>query len=69
MKHKDCGCYGPGHHTNCKEYKSSQKDFVSRFVGTEAGKVVWNAALDEAAKRCDEVLECKAAARIRELRK
>jgi hypothetical protein len=30
---------------------------------------VWNAALDKAAKECDKVLECKAAARIRELKK
>lgn len=43
---------------------------VNRFVGTtDLGKAIWNAALDDAAVRCDEVLECKAAARIRELKK
>ena len=30
---------------------------------------IWNAALDKAARECDKVLECKAAARIRELKK
>lgn len=42
---------------------------VDRFVKTDIGRAVWNAALDDAAKKCDEVLECKAAARIRELKK
>ena len=32
-------------------------------------KTVWNAALDKAARECDKVYECKAAARIRELKK
>jgi len=30
---------------------------------------IWNAALDKAAIACDKVNECKAAARIRELKK
>ena len=30
---------------------------------------IWNAALDKAARECDKVQECKAAARIRELKK
>ena len=30
---------------------------------------IWNAALDKAARECDKVYECKAAARIRELKK
>ena len=30
---------------------------------------IWNAALDKAARECDKVMECKAAARIRELKK
>lgn len=45
------------------------RNTVERFVKTAIGKAVWNTALDDAAKRCDEVLECKAAARIRELKK
>jgi len=45
------------------------RNTVERFVKTDIGKAVWNTALDDAAKRCDEVLECKAAARIRELKK
>lgn len=30
---------------------------------------IWKAALDKAAAECDKVMECKAAARIRELKK
>ena len=30
---------------------------------------IWNAALDKAARECDKVQECKASARIRELKK
>lgn len=42
---------------------------VERFVKTRLGKAIWNAALDDAAIACDAVLEFKAAARIRELKK
>lgn len=70
---KLCGCYGTMHHSRCKYFVKPETDtsseFVNKFVGTSSGKAVWNAALDAAAARCDEVLECIAAARIRELRK
>lgn len=42
---------------------------IDSFVKTKLGRAVWNAALDDAAVACDKVLECKAAARIRELKK
>lgn len=76
IKPNQCGCYGSTHHSNCVEYVKPKKepvetsrDCVDRMIKTSVGKAVWNTALDEAAKRCDAVLECKAAARIRELMK
>jgi hypothetical protein len=74
IKPKQCGCYGLEHRSSCVEYVKPKlepvdKYTVERFVKTGIGMAVWNAALDAAAKRCDEVLECIAAARIRELKK
>lgn len=69
----ECGCYGLDHHSRCKLYEPPvsqlSKEYIERFVGTGVGRAVWNAALDEAAIKCDAVLECVAAARIRELKK
>lgn len=49
--------------------KDVDRATVDRFVKTDIGRAVWNVALDDAAVACDKVLECKAAARIRELKK
>lgn len=40
-----------------------------KYPNSEFVRRVWNAALNKAARECDKVLECKAAARIRELKK
>lgn len=69
IKQKECGCFGKGHSSKCEYYAEPDKSFVARFVGTQAGKIVWNAAIDEAAIACDKAMECIAAARIRELKK
>jgi hypothetical protein len=68
MKQKECGCFGAGHRSSCKHYVEQNRDVVKRFLLTHEGRAVWNAALDSAAIACDKVLECKAAARIRELK-
>lgn len=61
-----------------KEYYSKQQETkmtsedIEKQVDNKNHKYareVWNAALDKAARECDKVLECKAAARIRELKK
>lgn len=49
--------------------KLSQVEKMVNSVGNKYAIEVWNAALDKAAIECDKVLECNAAARIRELKK
>ena len=54
------------------EVKEMTQDQIEKQVAHKNGvyaREVWNAALDKAAAECDKVNECKAAARIRELKK
>lgn len=58
------------------KYETEAKEMTGQDIEKQVNnpnhkyaREVWNAALDKAAAECDKVLECKAAARIRELKK
>ena len=53
------------------KFGMTEQDIEKQIANPNAryAREIWNAALDKAATECDKVLECKAAARIRELKK
>lgn len=59
------------HKSSITEDEMTDKDIEKQVNNPnhKYAREVWNAALDKAASECDKVLECKAAARIRELKK
>lgn len=51
------------------KHTMTEQDIEKQVKNGSYAREIWNAALDKAARECDKVLECKAAARIRELKK